>query len=145
MNSRAQPDPVRDDTETGAQLQRENCKRSGAPIRERDVEAYLVKRVKQLGGEVRKVQWIGRSSAPDRVVMFPNKIITKPYIAGVADVSYPTAVPPIWIELKAPGKAASFPANTHERAQAREHERMRAMGQRVEVIDSFERVDEVLG
>ena len=44
-----------------------------ATIRERDIERHLVKRVKELGGEVRKVQWIGRRGAPDRLVMLPHK------------------------------------------------------------------------
>lgn len=43
----------------------------------------------------------------------------------------------IFIELKAPGEKAK----PH---QVREHERMRRMGQRVEIVDSCERVDEVL-
>lgn len=84
---------------------------------ERDIEKYLVERVKSLGGEVRKVKWIGRNGAPDRLVM----------------ISYRT----VWVELKAPGEKP-------RPSQMREHERMRAMGQRVEVIDSFEGVDEVL-
>jgi hypothetical protein len=50
----------------------------------------------------------------------------------------------VWLELKASGLAAGFPANAHERQQDREHERMRLHGQRVEIVDSFERVDEVL-
>ena len=41
-------------------------------------------------------------------------------------------------------KAATFPSNDHERQQAREHERMRAMGQRVVVIDSLSGVEELL-
>lgn len=96
-------------------------------MREADVEAYLVKQVKALGGEVRKVQWIGRKGAPDRLVMVPD-------VARSA----------IWVELKAPGLAAMFPHTPHERQQHREHERMRAMGQRVVVVDSFAGVDEVL-
>jgi hypothetical protein len=40
---------------------------------------------------------------------------------------------------------AKFPSNAHERAQHREHERMRAMGQRVEIIDSIEGIAELLG
>ncbi|MHA6905449.1 VRR-NUC domain-containing protein [Ralstonia syzygii subsp. celebesensis] len=95
-------------------------------MRESDIEDYLVTRVKVMGGEVRKVQWIGRNGAPDRLVMLPAR-------------------PQIWFELKAPGKAATFPANAHERVQHREHERMRAMGQRVEVVDSYAGVDKVLG
>lgn len=87
-------------------------------IRERDLEKYLVKCVKELGGEVRKVKWIGRHSAPDRLVMLPARST--------------------WVELKAPGKGPTA-------AQAREHKRMRDLGQHVEVINSFEGVDALLG
>lgn len=96
-------------------------------MRERDIERYLVERVEELGGEVRKVQFIGHRGAPDRVVWLPVKHV-KPYI-GMRQ---------IWIELKAPGKKP-------EAHQLREHARLRKLGQQVEVIDSFERVDEVLG
>lgn len=137
MNSRAQPESARDDAVAKGKTQRENCARPGIPIHERDVEAYLVKRVKELGGECRKVTWQGRSSAPDRLVMLPRRQSERS-LSGVMRAEA------FWIELKAPGKAASFPANAHERAQQREHRRMRAMGQRVEVIDSFAGVDEVL-
>jgi hypothetical protein len=89
-------------------------------VRERDIENHLVKRVRELGGEVRKVQWVGRRGAPDRLVMLPN-------IARSA----------IWVELKAPGQKA-------EPHQQREHKRMQAMGQRVVVIDSLEGVAELL-
>lgn len=85
--------------------------------RESDIEKYLCDRVIELGGEVRKVKWIGRNGAPDRLAMMPNCTI--------------------WVELKAPGEKC----RPH---QIREHERMRRMGQRVEVIDSFEGIDEVL-
>ena len=34
-------------------------------MRESTIEDYLVERVKALGGEVRKVKWIGRHGAPD--------------------------------------------------------------------------------
>lgn len=94
--------------------------------RESDVENYLVERVKVLGGEIRKVQWIGRNGAPDRLVMFPGGRL-------------------LWLELKTPGGARKFPSDWRERAQAREHERMRAVGQQVFVVDSPEGVDEVLG
>lgn len=89
---------------------------------ERDIEAYLVKHVEALGGEVRKVQWVGRNGAPDRVVM----------LEGVRTT---------WVELKSPGGAATFPKGAHERMQQREHERMRACGQVVHVIDSKKRID----
>lgn len=95
-------------------------------MRERDIEAHLVKRVKELGGEVRKVTWIGRRGAPDRLVMLPCKF---------APMSINSRT--IWVELKAPGVAP-------EPYQLREHERMRALGQRVEVIDSIEAVESLL-
>lgn len=83
--------------------------------RESTIEQYLCDRVKALGGEVRKVRWIGRHGAPDRLAMLPGLML--------------------WVELKAPGKKVK----PH---QAREHERMRNMGQSVAVIDSIELVDE---
>ena len=87
-------------------------------MRESDIEDHLVKRVKTLGGEVRKVRWIGRNGAPDRLVMLPWRTT-------------------IWVELKAPDQKAK----PH---QVREHVRMRTMGQTVAVIDSIEGVDELL-
>ena len=92
------------------------------PIRESQIEKYLVAQVKALGGEWRKVRWIGRTNAPDRIAMFPP-------CSGVNTA---------WVELKAPGKKPTS-------GQLREHERMRGMGQRVEVIDSFEGVDKLIG
>lgn len=94
-------------------------------MRESDVEKHLVKRVKELGGECRKVQWVGRVGAPDRVVFLPPSKIPVMFDGC------------IWVELKAPG-AKPRPS------QLREHERMRAMGQRVVVIDSIEGVEELL-
>ncbi len=93
-------------------------------MRERDIEAYLVKRVKALGGEVRKVKWIGRRGAPDRLVMLEDQWFR--------------LSPTTWVELKAPGVKP-------EPHQLREHQRMRAMGQTVVVIDSIEGVDAWLG
>lgn len=103
----------------------------GHAPRESSIEAYLVRRVKALGGEVRKVQWIGRRGAPDRLVMLPDRL-------DPTNIHYQHAAATIWIELKAPGKKP-------EPHQLREHERLRSMGQRVEVIDSFEGVDALLG
>lgn len=86
--------------------------------KESDIEKYLVKRVKDVGGQIRKAQWVGHVGAPDRRVMLPNRM-------------------PIWIELKAPGKKP-------EPHQVREHNRMRKLGELVEVIDSYEAVDNLL-
>lgn len=105
-------------------------------IREADIEAYLVARVKALGGEVRKVQWVGRKYAPDRLVMLPMKFRS----SGAMETCRAT----IWVEVKRPDTVKTFPANAHERGQAREHQRMRALGQRVEVIGTHDQVDELL-
>ena len=86
--------------------------------RESDIEKYLVKRVKAIGGEIRKVKWINRNGAPDRVVWMNE---------GVQ----------VWVETKAPGEKP-------EPHQLREHKRMRKRGQIVAVIDSFELVDALI-
>ena len=98
-------------------------------MRESEIETYLVNRVKAMGGEVRKVKWIGRRGAPDRIVMLPGDF------DRFGEDSAPSRT--IWVELKAPGEKAK----PH---QVREHERMRRMGQTVVVVDSMEGVDEVL-
>ena len=94
-------------------------------MRERDIEAYLKRRVKELGGECRKTQWIGRSAAPDQRVLLPGKV-------------------PRWIEVKNPETIKTFPATAHERQQLREHNRMRRLGELVFVVGTFEQVDEAL-
>jgi hypothetical protein len=96
-------------------------------MRESEIENYLVTKVREKGGEVRKVKWIGRNGAPDRLVM----------LKGIHNHA-------VWVELKAEGLAALFPHTPHERQQHREHERMRAMGQRVVVIDSYAGEDGLL-
>ena len=100
-------------------------------MKERDIENYLVKRVKAMGGEVRKVCWIGRRGAPDRLVMLPSRWPKQP--------GEPIHIPAVgvWVELKAPGKKP-------EPHQVREHSRMRSLGQQVEVIDSLEGVEALL-
>ena len=109
-------------------------------MRERDIEDYLVKRVKSMGGEVRKVQWVGRVGAPDRLVMLPFN-----WRIATAGVWAPTDTKTIWVELKNPKTVVTFPTNPHERAQHREHERMRKMGQCVMVIGTLAGVEELLG
>ena len=90
-------------------------------VREATIESYLVRRTKAHGGEVRKVKWTGRRNAPDRLVLAPGVVVL--------------------VELKKPGLKAGFPAGAHERAQHREHERLRRFGMRVEVVDSYVGVD----
>jgi len=90
-------------------------------IAERRVVTYLISRVKALGGEVRKVAWIGRKNAPDMFVMVPGRSN-------------------FWAEAKRPG----YTITPHVEAQQREHERMRAYGERVYILDSFVAVDAAL-
>ena len=86
-------------------------------MKESYVEEHLANRVKMAGGEIRKVQWIGRRGAPDRFVMLPGRA-------------------PFWVELKRPrGKP--------EPHQVREHARMRELGCVVLVLDTVEQVDEL--
>lgn len=86
------------------------------------VEAHLKRRVKELGGEVRKLGWIGRANAPDRLVLLPSRVWGSP------EDFHPL------VELKAPGVKPSA-------AQLREHERLRNAGFTVLVLDSVEAVD----
>jgi hypothetical protein len=102
-------------------------------MRESVIEKYLVKQVKAVGGEVRKVQWVGRRGAPDRVVMLPSKRMAQTIDCAWCNPQGLT----VWVELKAPGVEP-------EPHQLREHKRMRLVGQTVLVIDSLEGVDELL-
>lgn len=103
-------------------------------MRERDIEAHLVKRVKELGGEVRKVRWIGHRGAPDRIVMLPFRDAVEPDEFGFPR-TYGHMT--LWVELKATGKKP----DPH---QLREHKRLRRMGLRVVVLDSIEGVERML-
>ena len=106
-------------------------------MRESKIEKHLAKRVEELGGECRKLRWIGRRGAPDRLVMLPEAYANlEGHPNPFAFVRIRRSLT-VWVELKAPGEKP-------EPHQAREHERMRRMGQRVEVIDSIEGVEELL-
>ena len=83
------------------------------------VEEYFVKRVRETGGKVRKLKWIGRNGAPDRMVWWPVK-------RGSADVYF--------VELKAPGEKPTA-------QQKEEHKNMKDSGLRVLVVDSKTMVD----
>lgn len=86
-------------------------------IRESDVEKYLVRRVEEHGGEVRKVRWIGRVAALDRVV----------FLNGVH-----------FVEVKRP--TVKVPS-AH---QAREMRRMDAHGASTHFVNSFAMVDDFI-
>lgn len=86
-------------------------------MRERDIEAHLVKRVKERGGVSYKFTSPQRRSVPDRLVLMPRGILN-------------------FVECKAPGCKPT-------EAQAREHARIRELGFLVVVIDSLEGVEEL--
>lgn len=85
-------------------------------MRESDIHKHLVKQVKSLGGEVRRVKWIGRSHAPDVLVMLPHQARH------------------FYVEEKRPDAEARD-------GQLREHERMRKAGCIVLVLDTIEKID----
>jgi len=80
----------------------------------------------ECGGEVRKVKWVGRRGAPDRLLLLPPIWTEGSLIAYCA-----------WVELKAPGKKP-------EPHQEREHKRLRDFWQCVLVIDSIEQIEALL-
>jgi hypothetical protein len=82
------------------------------------VETYLVNRVEETGGESRKLKWLCRRHAPDRWVMW----------------QFPRCA---FIEVKALGEKPTP-------GQMREHERLRARGYKVYVVDTKEKVDAVI-
>ncbi|WP_249188873.1 hypothetical protein [Burkholderia dolosa] len=82
---------------------------------EKTVEAYLVERVRAAGGDAYKFTSPQRRSVPDRIVVFPPGRL-------------------YFVELKRPGNKPTKP-------QLREHDRLRALGCDVRVIDSREGVD----
>lgn len=86
-------------------------------MREREIEKYLVERVTALGGIAYKFTSPQRMNVPDRIVVLPGELL--------------------FVELKAPGCKPNP-------GQLREHQRLRDLGQRVEVIDSKEGVDALL-
>lgn len=87
-------------------------------IKESDIEAYLVKRIEALGGEIRKLAWVGRRDAPDRFIALNGRV---------------------WlVEVKAPDADMNTP---HVRAQKRENAKLSRVGVRVVWLSSFEEVD----
>lgn len=81
-----------------------------AYIREDSIEDHLVKEVKKAGGIAYKFISPGRRSVPDRLVLLPGGKV-------------------IFVECKAPGEKPTA-------AQLREHEKIRALGFIVCVLDS---------
>lgn len=87
-------------------------------ILEREIEKELKRRVKEAGGETRKVQWIGRNGAPDRLVLIPGRT-------------------PVYCELKKPkdGKLSAL--------QKLDHKALKKGGCKVLVIWTMEDIEKV--
>jgi hypothetical protein len=81
---------------------------------EKQIEQALIRRVKELGGICEKFTSPGRRAVPDRIVTLPGGRI-------------------VFVECKAPGKRPTL-------TQVLDHERRRALGCDVRVIDSLEQV-----
>ena len=86
---------------------------------EADLEAFAIKHIRLRRGHTRKVKWIGRRGAPDRLVWCKGWLW-----------------PELW-ELKSPGK----PLKKH---QEREHARLINMGIVCRKIDSEKQIMELL-
>lgn len=85
-------------------------------MRESDVEYYFCREVEIRHGEVRKVKWIARAHAPDRLALLPTRHLH------------------FYAELKRPGKGARA-------GQEREHARMRGAGMQVYVLNTKTQID----
>lgn len=87
-------------------------------MREKDIESYLVRRVREAGGRAYKFVSPGNDGVPDRLICLPG---------GAA----------VFAELKAPGQKP-------RPLQMVQIERLRALGFRVEVVDSRAGADALL-
>lgn len=83
-------------------------------MREREIEQYFIRRVREAGGLQRKFVSPGHRGVPDRIVVHDYQVY--------------------FVELKAPGKLL-------RPDQVREHAKLHEAGARVFVIDSKEAVD----
>lgn len=84
---------------------------------ESKIEAYLVKRCKEVGALCDKFTSPQRRAVPDRIITFGGRVL--------------------FVELKATGKKPTD-------AQVRDHERRRAAGAEVVWLDSIEAADTVI-
>lgn len=85
---------------------------------EKEIENYLVRKIKNKKGTAYKFTSPGNSGVPDRLCLLPNGKI-------------------FFVELKSPGKKPRA-------LQVNQITKIMSLGQRVYVVDSKEKVDEVL-
>ena len=89
-------------------------------MRESKLEAELKKRVKAAHGETRKVRWLCRNGAPDRLIWWPG-----PRMA--------------FVEVKRPGEDVNWRS-----PQGREIRRLRDDGWAVYVLNEIEQIDAII-
>lgn len=85
-------------------------------MKENAIEAYLHRRVRDLGGDYRRVQWVGRRHAGDDFILLPGRHLM--------------------VECKRPGEKP-------RPGQDREHQRLRASGLEVHVVSTYEEIDQL--
>ena len=86
-------------------------------MRESQIEEFLHARVKALGGDYRRVSWIGRNHGPDDLILLPGRSFM--------------------VEVKRPGEKP-------RPGQEREHERLRTAGITVHVVSTIADIDAIL-
>ena len=92
--------------------------KSNALVSEKAIEAYLVKRVKELGGKCLKYANPSETGYPDRLVILPYRLA-------------------FWVELKSYAKKP-------RPIQTKRINELRKLGQTVHVVSSREAVDYIL-
>lgn len=85
---------------------------------EKDIEQYLVNKVRQCGGKAYKFVSPGNAGVPDRLVIFPNGEV-------------------IFVELKASGKVPTV-------LQTAKHRELRKLNQKVLVIDNKQLIEDLI-
>ena len=86
-------------------------------MKESAIEAYLVSRIRRIGGVCFKFVSPGMVGVPDRIVILPSGEL-------------------VWVELKRPNGVVSS-------IQKRMHARLRALMQDVKVVRSIEEIDKL--
>ena len=88
-------------------------------MREKEIEKKLVERIKKEGGMCLKLTSPGNAGVPDRLCLLPRGRI-------------------VFVEMKAPGKKP-------RPLQVKQIQKIRKLGFRVEVIDSEEGIQKLMG
>ena len=89
-------------------------------MRESKIEKYLHDRVEALGGEYRRIGYLGRVNCPDDLIML---YLPKPRH--------------MMVECKRPGEEPTT-------AQYREHDRLRRAGMEVHYVSTTQEIDAIL-